>query len=299
MTRTIFSNGDSWTFGSEMAAPEFLAPHGKGVGMGNRFTHDGADYLPSNDFYRIPRVWPSRLGDMLGDAEVINNAWPARSNDTIYRSTMEWLLTNYITPGKDTSDLTVIIGWSSLERKNIIFEDFEGKLFEYTIWPAMNQTHYYDLPMVKKYFQMHVTHLWTQRECLTRFVEQNLSLHLLCKAHGIKHHFFNCFYIPRGEGGNFHKWKDLNIESAIRQLYDHRTNGWLEPNYNDRQEVGRLLQMWDSIPEEVFLNKSTGATFKTYVEQNLPEELRWCGIHPSPEGHDIWAQHLRERLFNG
>ena len=123
MTRTIFANGDSWTFGSEIAAPEFLAEPGKGVGMANRFTHEGADYLPSNDYYRIPRVWPSVLGGMLGDTEVINKAWPARSNDTIYRSTMEWLLTNYIASGKDTSDLTVIVGWSSLERKNVVFED--------------------------------------------------------------------------------------------------------------------------------------------------------------------------------
>lgn len=291
----IFANGDSWTFGSEMVAPEFLAKDGKGIGMGNRFTFDGADYHPSNDYYRIPRIWPSCLANSMGD-DVVNISWPARSNDTIFRSTIEWLQANYINPKRDTADLTVLIGWSSQERKLMLFEDLDEKLYEYTIWPAMQETKYYDHPMVKKYFQLHVTHLWTQRESLTRYIEQNFALHLFCKKHNIKHHFFNCFYVPKGEGGNFNHWKDISIEAAIKGLYDVPVSGWQDPYYSDKNEVNRILWMWESIPADVFLNKHSGLSFKGYVEQVLPHELRWCGIHPSPEAHKAWASYLLEQI---
>ena len=48
----LLTNGDSWTFGSEIIAPEFLDDIKRKGG--------NASYInvsPQNDYYRIPRTW--------------------------------------------------------------------------------------------------------------------------------------------------------------------------------------------------------------------------------------------------
>ena len=92
--KILFTNGDSWTFGSEIMAPEFLVGQSEiGFGMANRYKKGYHDWQKCNDYYRIPRIWPTFLAKSLGYKNV-NIAWPARSNDTIYNTTVDWLLEN-------------------------------------------------------------------------------------------------------------------------------------------------------------------------------------------------------------
>lgn len=89
MIDTLITNGDSWTFGSEIA---------------------GADNVNEYDSeYRKSRIWPAYLGDALNIRTVVNIAVPARSNDSILESTISWLLENYINPCRDTSRLLVVL----------------------------------------------------------------------------------------------------------------------------------------------------------------------------------------------
>lgn len=292
MTKTLFVNGDSWTFGSEIIAPEFLVDPSKAYSADYKAIREGADYHPDNDYYRIPRIWPTHLGRLLQFDNVVNLSWPARSNDTIYKSTVHWLMENYILPQKDTSDLIVVIGWSSPERKNVVFEDLDGQLHEYTIWPAMAETKFYEHPMVKRYFEFHVMHLWTHKETITRFIEQNFALHQLCKQYNIRHYFFNSFYVPREGAHDFSQWKDINLRDVISDLHSTHVRGWKDKLYSDDNEISRLINMWDMIPEQNFINKTTCASFKRYAEENVNSRVAWCGIHPSPESHEAWAHYL-------
>ena len=105
--------GDSWTHGSEIrdpALPESIK-----------------DWDSANDHYRIPRIWPTKLGNILGVDEVINLSYPAASNDRSVRNLVGWLTEHYLKPKKSTEDIFVIIGLTSPERKDFYYKGSKSK----------------------------------------------------------------------------------------------------------------------------------------------------------------------------
>lgn len=290
MNKVIFTSGDSWTFGSEIVPPEWI----ESSNIRCQTLKPGKqDWSVENNAYRIPKIWPTLLGNKTG-AEVVNDGWPARSNDTIYASTVAWLLKNYIVPGKNTSDLTVIVGWSGLERKNITFEDLDGVMHDVTIWPSMQNKSFYSNAMIKKYFDFHVQHLWNMKESITRFIDQNFNLHQMCKAHDIKHHFFSSFFVPKLPIDDFNSWGDTNVYEILLYLGKLKVQAWGDHSHNHSTEIERLKNQWDMIPESVFINKQSGKSMKSVIEDNVAPENAWSGIHPSPAAHMEWANYLHK-----
>lgn len=299
--KTILANGDSWTFGSEIAAEEFLVgPGEQGCGLFNRFKPGKACYDKENDYYRVPRTWASRLADRM-NADAVIHAWPGRSNDTIYRSTIDWVCNEF---DGDPRDLVVIIGWSGHERQNTYMEDLDGKVYEYTFWPSISDSSMYDTPMARQYFKFLVMHLWVQRETITRFIEHNFSLHNFLSVRGIEHYFFNSFYVPprigdygvNGELNDPNKWTTLKVEEVLLSLRSQDVKGWSEPIHSHDDEVRRLFSMWNSIPDNIFIGKNSGETFKSYIESRMTHENAYIGMHPSPQAHDLWAQRLYDHI---
>lgn len=289
--KILLTNGDSWTFGSEIMAPEFLANHGeKGFGMGFRFKKDRYDTDPENNYYRIPRIWPTLLASKLG-YENINLAWPARSNDGIYESTMAWLMKHYIVPKRSTHDLIVVIGWSSPERKNVIIDD-DGCTYMQTIWPAMRETSYYVSDAARAYFKMHVTHLWSEAEYISRFVEQNHNLKTFCDLYKINYRCFNAFYETPATQPSM--WKSVNIKMAIESWNLEKFGGWADPLVNWETKIDHLKDQWSMIGDR-FILKDRGS-FKSYIDQNVPEKSRMINWHPSPESHAAWADYLYHQI---
>jgi hypothetical protein len=289
--KILLTNGDSWTFGSEIMAPEFLAEPGeKGYGMGFRFKKNKSDTSLENDYYRIPRIWPSVLAAKLG-YESVNLAWPARSNDSIYESTMAWLMKHYIVPNRPTHNLLVIIGWSSPERKNVIIDD-NGCTYMQTIWPAMKETSYYINDAIKKYFKMHVTHLWSEVEYISRFVEQNYNLKTFCDLHKINYRCFNAFYETPSTHPSM--WKSVNIKATIESWDPTRLGGWFDPIVNWEHRIEHLLNQWTTIGDR-FILKDQGS-FKSYIDQFVPNTHRMLNWHPSPESHSAWADYLHQQI---
>lgn len=288
MTRkTLLTNGDSWTFGSEIMAPEFMLPESEQT-SGRRYIPGVECFMKCNDYYRIPRIWSSYLGEIL-DANVVNLSMPARSNDTIYDTTIHWIMKNYIHPGKDTSDLTVVIGWSSPERKNIIIsESVEGieRASWFTLWPMMNDTQYYSSPVLKEFFKFYVAHQWAEQEYIKRFIEQNFQLQNFFKIHKIKYYFFNSFYAHHNKGPE--EWEDISLTEIVNN-WDNLSIGWGDPMYDWDTIKDSLLLQWWSI--ENFILQDQGS-FRTHIWKNIPEEIRMCNWHPSPESHKSWAQYL-------
>lgn len=292
--RILLTNGDSWTFGSEIMAPEFLADQDEiGYGMANRYKKDRHDWEPYNDYYRIPRIWPTFLAKGI-NYKNINLARPARSNDTIYNTTIGWLLQNYIIPKKDTSNLLVIVGWSSPERKNIIINDEDSVCLQ-TFWPAMSETRFYLSKKISEYFKFYVKNLWVEQEYISRYIEQNYMLGLFCKSHGINYCCFNAFYLTPGTTPN--KWHDLNIKRMLDSWNSVRINGWFDPEYQWTSEVKRLQSQWSLIDENTFILKDQDpGSFKSYIYGMSEEKNIMINWHPSPEGHRLWAEFLREKL---
>jgi hypothetical protein len=106
MTFKLITNGDSWTFGSEIVDPAVVSKHLDK----NHITE--YDFFEENDSYRIAKIWPTHLAKIM-NADLINLAWPADDNGSILRRTMSYIATNFIEKNLPTDDILVIIGWSS------------------------------------------------------------------------------------------------------------------------------------------------------------------------------------------
>lgn len=283
MTGVILTNGDSWTFGSEIVAPEFYSDCIK-----KTYKQGFADIHPINDYYRIPRIWPYTLSKNL-NKELINISWPARSNDSIYDSTISWILKNYTVPGKSTTDLTVVIGWTTPERKNVIFTE-DDDIYTQTIWPNMMDNSYYRSDTVREYFRMHVNYLWTEYEYITRFVNHNYDLSNFCKLHNIKLYTFNSFYETPKIG--IYNWQSCVNICNILDRWDHtKLTGWTDNFFNWKEQIYALKAKWNSISSDQFILKDIGS-FKGYIDNNIPQEIRFEKIHPSAESHIAWGTFL-------
>lgn len=295
MVKTLLTNGDSWTFGSEIMAPEFCVAEGeKGTGMAGRYKPGYDDYHEYNDYYRVPRIWPSILGNLLG-AEVVNLSRPARSNDTIVEDTINWILENYIIPGKSTEDLIVVLGWSSPERKNIILEETNNDKHRFTLWPGMMDDSFYQTNGAKKLFKFYVTYLWLEQEYIKRYIEQNYQFQNFCKANNIEHYVFNAFYAQPDVGGP-EVWSDLNIIESINN-WGNLVDTWADGTYNWNAIKQGLCNQWNQIDIRNFINKN-GHSFRAYIHEVVPAECRMNNWHPSPESHEVWAKYLHKWIKN-
>ena len=197
MGKTLLVVGDSWCFGSEIKDPA--------LSTGIR------DWDIKNNSYRIPRIWPTLLAKELGTG-LTNLSYPAASNDRILRLTESWLYENYISRNRSTSELKVIIGWTSPERKDFFYTDphKKGTPNWTTIWPQQDGFDYIQ-PGMNDFFKLYVTYLWHHREAINRYVHQVTAIQNLCKAHNIKLLMFQAFY-DRGVG--IHGAEDT-IESIV------------------------------------------------------------------------------------
>lgn len=293
MKTTLLANGDSWTFGSEIMAPEFLAAGGeKGYGMGNRYKKDREDWREYNNYYRIPRIWPTIVGNILEIPNVVNISRPARSNDTIYDTTIQWILENYISKNRNTDELLVVVGWSSPERKNIMLGDSgieNDSTLWMTLWPNTPDTTFYQSPVIKEFFKFYVMHQWIEQEYIKRYVEQNYQLQTFCKAHNIDCFVFNSFYAAPNTGPE--GWKDISIPDVINK-WDNLVNGWGDNFYSWNSIKESLLTQWNLLDKK-FVNKDhPDGSFRSYIYKNVDKKIRMCNWHPSPESHKAWAFYL-------
>ena len=125
MKKIILCEGDSWTSG-DIINPKL------DVTWVNH---------PTNDSYRLPKVWPHKLGELL-NIEVLNTANAGCSNDSIVRRVVEntlKLLDKY-----KGEEIFVIVGWSSPEEKIFIMITMVkniGKHFTHLLLQTHNNYH--------------------------------------------------------------------------------------------------------------------------------------------------------------
>jgi len=193
--KLILCDGDSWTSG------DIINPELELSGKEHPNVND-----PSNDDYRLPKVWPHKLGKLL-NIETLNIATAGSSNDAIVRRTMRKvkdLLLDY-----KPKDLFVIVGWSSPERKDFYYTG-EWESWE-TIYPVQN---YQSIPDkdIDTFYKIYQEKFWNEPEYVERYMQQNLLLHYFLKEHKVKHLFFDAFYETKGEGSMFNS---LNIDQIV------------------------------------------------------------------------------------
>jgi hypothetical protein len=285
---TLITNGDSWTFGSEIAAPEIIEKNPNATHVCQY------DFYADNDYYRVPRIYPTYLGELLG-ADVVNLAWPADDNGSILRRTLNYLTKNYIEPGVSTDNIFVVVGWSSPERNSFWFKD--GDHTEpFRLWPNVPAfTH----KAQEKIWELYVAYLWNPEEYIPRFIMNCIQLENFCVKHKIKHLQFNAFY--QSPKTNIDRWQELNIRQETQQL---KADGYM---YTDSSR-GRCHQLsdystlWSTVdPVRFYRKDAEHSTFKSFID-NCGIENPYCtqgqgaGWHPSPAAHHAWADELQRYI---
>lgn len=289
----IICDGDSWVFGCEIVNPE----------ISNRYsvnTHPGEyDYIEENDSYRIPRIFPTHLGELF-NAEVINLSWPADDNGTILNRTISYITNNFISKNLPTDDLLVIVGWSSPERNFFWYKDSTIS-HRFRLWP---QVEHFDAKPQKNIWDYYVTYLWHPEEYMPRYVMNVVQLQNFLNVHNIKWLCFNSFYQTPQK--HIDEWEDLNVAMELKKI-KNSMGGFLTQSPNDRVRKFSSFDysnLWGIVdPIRFYLKDKTNNTFKSFIEKsNISRPFN--GWHPSPEGHKIWADELynyinKNGLFNG
>lgn len=280
----IICDGDSWTFGCEIADPDIAKIY-------PRDTHPGKyDFVKENDSYRTPKIFSSHLSKLL-NAPVTNLSWPADDNGTILRRTINYISQKYLANNIPTDNLFVIIGWTSPERNSFWYKD-ENLSYLFRLWP---QVPHFDAPAQEKFWELYVAYLWNEEEYIPRYVLNVLQLQNFCRVNNIKWLCFNAFYQTPNESPN--GWNDLDIKEEVKNLKNriggheyHQTSNPLKriTHSND------YSALWDSIDSVRFYKKDQpNNTFKSYIEDPVNNVVTpLTGWHPSPEGHEAWANEL-------
>lgn len=260
-TRLVVS-GDSWTYGSEIRNPAL--------------PDSVNDWDEQNDSYRLPKIWPTKLGRHLAVEEVINLSYPAASNDRIVRNIVGWLTQEYIFSGKNTDELFVIIGFTSPERKDFYYKDTNNKSkhFWFTLWPMWK--HKYPQDELNRFSELYATYLWNPEEYVHRYLNQVFYLQTLFQKYNIKYLFFQAFY----------QRNDMNIRQWIDDPYCRHYNG--QPDQ----------MIWDLVDPIRFMHKDKEVhSFHNYIvskDKSLGQKECILNMHPSELGHTWWADHVYE-----
>lgn len=276
--KTLITNGDSWVFGSEIIDPKIRAKYPSNLHPGNYETN------LENDEYRLPRIWPNKLGTLLG-ADVINLGYPADDNESIYERTIDYLTGTYINAGLPLNDIFVIVGWSSPERSRYWYKD--DKINDkFILWPS---NEIFATPAQKDIYRNYVTYQWNKEEYIPRFVHLVYRLQLFFEQHHIKYLMFNAFYQGEGSGCAHPLGKDINIHAELEKIYQPKYPYW--NNHNRAIKTIRHQDIWKLVdPVKYYKKDQPENSFRTYISNRL--ENAYSGHHASEEAHTLWAQHL-------
>lgn len=280
--QTFICNGDSWVFGSEIIDPT----QKKTLANGKHVTT--IDYLPDNDAYRCPRIFSSYLAE-IADATSINISWPADDNTTILYRTKDYVTNNYLSQGKSTENLMIIIGWSSPERNSFWYDDGQLSML-FRLWPNVQ---HFNSDLQKKFWDIYTRCMWNSQEYMRRYVHTIINFQNWCIANNLKWLCFNSFQQVRGL--NINEWQDLNVRNEIEAL-TNKLGGYHyfssdEGNVRNNAPYN-LMPLWDQVDKIRFYKKDQeNNTFKSFITEHNKTNT-FNGWHPSPESHKIWAHEL-------
>lgn len=266
----LLTLGDSWTYGTELWDPtlgpqEYYMP----------ILHD------EHHVYRNKNSWPARLGELLGASEIINLGWPGASNDTVIRRLMHWLTTEGYLSGRDGSDLFVVVGWTSPERKDIFLDDVKLiKRWAYcldkgwtTLYPWWDGKHPFN--ELNEITEVYYKHWSNPGEYLHRYINQSWTVQHLMDSIGSKWFQFQSFW----------EHDRMHIDK------------WIEKDFkvtDETQLTNADIELWKLIDNVKYYNKhDPTCTFHNFVmSSGMHRDKVMLKTHPNALGHEIWAAEL-------
>ena len=274
--KIVYCDGDSWTSG------DILNPKLKEQRI--YYIND-----PLNDEYRLPKVWPHKLGKLI-DIEIKNDAVAGSSNDGIVRRVLD--NTHNLLKKYKPQEICIIIGWTSPERKDFFFRDGSKSHWE-TLLPAELTQNQLNVD-VEQFYKTYMKHFWNIEEFSNRYIEQNLLLHHYLDNLGINHYFFNAFYESSGENFNGSLYEKYFLNKR-RGLPDEEGSDLYEELKSVHGIMDELL--FDEF-KKIFENNFLQISFKKHcdsIEKNW--DKRYDNNHPNESMHEAWAKYVKEQIF--
>ena len=159
--RTLYANGCSFTYGSEIIA--------------------GVDeaLVPAQNRWSLS--WPGQLGRELGFERVFNDGFPCSSNDRIVRTTIRWVL-HELGAGTAPADLFVVLGWSSPMRREFRINGSWRQLVPHHDYPDLELDVF-----ARTYREL----AWDPVEAAVRFATQLVAMQSFFRANHVEYLFFD------------------------------------------------------------------------------------------------------------
>jgi len=266
--KILLTEGDSWTSGDiiDPSLEKELNGHVNSV---------------ENDNYRLPKVWPSKLGKHLG-LEVHNQAQAGSSNDGVIRRTLNKV--TELLKSNNPEDILMIIDFSSPERKDFFYSKGSEANWD-TLYPLDTFKNDADR---EKFKRAYIDCYWNEFEYTSRYIQSVIYLHYFLESKNIDHLFFNAFY--QGQDGLFNSKSLFKMIKRFQYKYDK----FLLENIG----VSNLFDELKYIEDKHFVNTS----FKSFIDNQpevieIPNDKYYDHYHPSEEGHIIWAQFLANYIL--
>ncbi len=272
MKKILLCEGCSWTAGSLGDDNNVINPELADV-LDNNLMHW------RNDDYRLPRLWPHKLGKLL-NVNVKNVAVPGSSNDTIVRRTINNVLS--LLKQYNGDEIFVIIGWTSPERKDFYHKDmvFPADANWFTLRPAeiKNYLKNKDNKHLHSFFTNYGKYFWNREEYMSRYINHNLYLHYFLESYGIGHLFYSAFY--EGE----HSITDIT-EGLISNV-----------DSKEKESAEEFFKIYSKVFKDISFRKYVMETVAPKNTENIHSTKFFKDHHPTEIGHQMWAEELYNDL---
>lgn len=260
--------GDSWMWGCELVDPiidpisieEQYNTNNKPQEVFNRH------YVPENVAYRNKHRYQNLIANYF-NFENVDLSKSGVSNNFIARTLLNFLADNDYLSGEDTSELLVIIGWTSPFRTNF-YTDNELACFD--LLP--NFKNYVTDKELYNFYEYYTKHFWSDNEVLLQYASTVYQTECILKTLKIKYQMHQGFF----DNSHYVKLEDNEIKNKLFGNIPDKT-----------------LKLWNSIDSKYFLNKNK--SMYTYLLDTKETNIM-LGSHPSVKGHKIISDYLIDHL---
>jgi len=275
MIKTVYTNGCSWTFGSELEQDRLFRNF-----LNNQQwkMQDPADELNWNivdknneivsrfDHHYDKFNWSGQISKLVGATELVNHALGGGSNNRILRTTLDYVRS--LSPN-DYKTTLIVIGWTAAER-NEIYVNKEWQ--RWNINQPFNQTvdklHVTDEDYINRIDKLHQDYIGLIHDDYVNIKTYFDTVYLLSNTLtnlGIKHYFFNA--LPAWwEGGEYKT--DCNVEQCFAQELHWHENHKNIQNFSD--------------------------SFMHFVHRNNYVVAKY--LHPLHDAHVDWANYIYNEM---
>jgi hypothetical protein len=275
--KIILCEGDSWTAG-DIVDPELEK---KGIIDSNE--------IPNRP-YRLPKVWPGKLEKLIKGVRVLNSSISGSSNDAIVRRVIGMVLYLINERKYKPEDISVIVGWSSPERKDFYYSgDYDSTE---TIYPHESNK-IYDGTGLNEFHKLYVTYFWNKQEYLLRFIRQVILLDGFLKSKGIKYKFFNAFYEVE-DSSIIESNKNFNFLENLKTNVIKMNHGKIDNNPLFSLDI--LISEIDKIYKTNFIDISFQEFISSNINKKENREKYFKNYHPTELSHELWAEFLSKQI---